>query len=192
MLPSVQASVNNSRNEATGLSPNEVLYGFRLREGIDLLPSLSTQSDKPHGNQDTARTILRAEAADAIAWAAQQMKIRFDIAHTPLRLQEGDQAYIQLHKHFHIPGITNRKLHHQGVGPFAVVRAFGSQAYKLRLPPTCTLSQRGCTNEPSWDVGAVTLSQLIAPYEQDRRPKAKEKQNALLKPKNCVVKSSFF
>lgn len=108
--------MNNSANEATGLLPNEVLYGCRLREAGDLLvTSLSLEETRdaaqPKDLAD-ARQILRCKAVDAIAYAAQRIKLRYDVTYEPLYLKEGDQVYIRLHKHFHVPGVINRKLHH--------------------------------------------------------------------------------
>jgi len=35
-LPLLRLSLNNRRSETTGKSPNEIVYGFNLREGFEL------------------------------------------------------------------------------------------------------------------------------------------------------------
>jgi hypothetical protein len=128
-LPFLRASMNNSINASTGISPNEYCYGFRLREPTDLI--------NPTGQEDpaTARVILRQEAADAQAYANLRMKERFDSAHQPLQLKPGDWAFIKLHHGYEIPGQKHPKFSQQRTGPFIVLEVYGKgNAYKLDLP----------------------------------------------------------
>jgi hypothetical protein len=128
-LPFLRASMNNSINASTGVSPNEYCYGFRVREAGDLLNP--TEGEDPA----TARLVLRQEAADAQAYANLRMKERFDTAHQPLQLKPGDWAFITLHHGYKIPGQGNPKFSQQRTGPFVVREVYGKgNAYKLDLP----------------------------------------------------------
>ena len=131
-LPSLQATLNNSANVATGLSPNEVCYGFKVRDALTGVVA----ADIP-ANLDLAalRLEYRREAADATAFANAKAKIYHDARHTPLLLNVGDYAYLRLHHGYHLPSRPNKKLSQQRCGPFLVKRRVGRLAYELDLPP---------------------------------------------------------
>lgn len=38
-LPAIQAGLNNATYAVTGLSPNEIMYGFKAREALSLIGS---------------------------------------------------------------------------------------------------------------------------------------------------------
>lgn len=121
--------MNNSTSATTGRSPNEIIYGFKLREGLDL-----TIPYKEDESPEALRALHRQEAADCIAWAQAKMKLIYDSHHKPVHLKEGDMAYINLHKGYKVLSRTNRKFSAQRMGPFRVIRARGNQAYELDLP----------------------------------------------------------
>lgn len=125
VLPSIRRIMNNSPNASTGLSPNEVIYGFKVSEGNVV--------DQPFCDVLLEREVNRKEAQNALAAAAVQMKRQYDAKHQPLRLQSGDQAYVRLHKGFQVAGV-HRKLGQQYAGPFLVKRPVGNNAYELDLP----------------------------------------------------------
>lgn len=130
-LLDIRAHMNNSSNDATGCSPNEILYGFRLREGLDLID----MDVRDHDDIVRQRAEYRAEAADALAWAAAKMKLRYDPKHVPLHLQEGDFACIELHRGYKaVTGGLSQKFTSQRMGPYRVIGARGKQAYELDLP----------------------------------------------------------
>jgi hypothetical protein len=129
-LPFIQATLNNSKNSSTNMSPNEVIYGFRTNDTLSLL------ADLPPEDFSRLRQIKREEAEEAIAFANVNAKFHYDKRHRPLTLQVGDEAYLRLHRGYIIPGVTNRKLSHQRIGPFRILRKVGPLAYHLNLPPT--------------------------------------------------------
>ena len=61
-LPHLQAVLNNSRNQTTGFSPNELLMGFKTN-----LDSLNALEDLPPADFATLRGHYRSEAQDAVA-----------------------------------------------------------------------------------------------------------------------------
>lgn len=128
VVPHIQFILNNSINATTGCSPNEFNYGFRPRESADI----TTKS----GVTDVAleRDVLRREAADSAAYAQVIMKQRYDKKHTAWTPQVGSQVYLSL-RNYSIPGVTNRKLSPQRVGPYMVKRVTRSGlACEIDLP----------------------------------------------------------
>lgn len=137
VLPYLQATNNNSPSSTTGLAPNEICYGFKVADATSLLlASDSSQGALSAEAFDKLRLAKREEADDAMAFASVIMKARYDARHLPLNLKEGDQVFLKLHDGYSIPGLANRKLSHQRVGPFKIIKKVGSLAYRLDLPPT--------------------------------------------------------
>ena len=77
----------------------------------------------------------REEAEESIACANACAKSYYDAAHTPITLEEGQGAFLKLQHGYTIPGLANRKLSQQRVGPFKVLKKKGNLAYHLELPP---------------------------------------------------------
>lgn len=137
ILPYLQATNNNSPSSTTGLAPNEICYGFKVADASSLLlASDSSQGALSKEAFDKLRLAKREEADDAMAFASIIMKARYDARHLPLVLKEGDQVFLKLHDGYSIPGLANRKLSQQRVGPFKIIKKVGSLAFKLDLPPT--------------------------------------------------------
>lgn len=121
-------SIMNSSVSSTGKSANEVIYGFKPNQPLDLVAASSMPELSP--------PIARISAADALAFASMMAKHYYDRDHKALFLKEGDSAYLRLHKGYNIPAnaIITRKLGQQYVGPFKVLAKIGHLAYKLDLP----------------------------------------------------------
>ena len=128
ILPFIQTSMNNAVNVSTGFAPNELLYGFKVNDSVSLL------SDLPAEDFGRLRMIKREEADSAMAFASAMSKIRYDKSHKPIAI--GDKAFLKLHHGYTIPGLSNRKLSYQRVGPFKVLEKVGNLAYRLELPPS--------------------------------------------------------
>ena len=128
-LPSLQAQLNNAANVATDLSPNEIIYNFRIREALTTL-SAAQAADLP-----TQRLEYRQKAADATAFANAKAKIYYNARHTPLLLKTRDYAYLRLHHGYRLPSKPDQKLSQQRCEPFLIKRRISRLAYKLKLPP---------------------------------------------------------
>ena len=61
VLPYIQGTLNNSESSSTGRSPNEIIYGIKVREALDTLDNMSPE------DLDNLRQIHRQEAEDSIA-----------------------------------------------------------------------------------------------------------------------------
>ena len=133
ILPRLQAVLNNSKSSAIGQSPNEVLYGFRLREPLDLL-----KHDIPYLDDRgilASRNAARIDVKDAIAFAAMAMKYYYDRQHQPKSFKVRDMVNIRLHRGYTLPAVTNKKLQQQFAGLLKVIKRVGRLAYKLDVPP---------------------------------------------------------
>jgi len=117
--------LNNSINQSTGKTPNELCYGFQPREAGDIRATIATQ------DFDTKRR----EADDSITYAQAMMKIRYDSAHKEWKPQTGQEVFLRLNN-YKVPGIKNRKLDSPRTGPFLIKRMVGRLACKLELPKT--------------------------------------------------------
>ena len=126
-LPFLSAVMNNSTNATTGFAPNELAYGFRVKDNLNLL------HDLPAEDFERMRMVKREEADDAVAFANAMSKIRYDAKHKDISLDVGDKAFLVLHRGYKVQG-AHRKLGPQRVGPFPVVRKAGNLAYELKLP----------------------------------------------------------
>lgn len=133
-MPYIQATVNNSPNSTTGLAPNEIYYGFRVKNPTSILLANNSVSRDAEAFSKL-RLAKREEADNAMAFAAIFMKARYDSKHLTLSLKEGDEVHLKLHHGYSIPDLANRKLSQQRVGPFKVLAKVGHLAYRLQLPP---------------------------------------------------------
>jgi transposase InsO family protein len=125
--------INNSTTTAMKMSPNEVLFGFKLRSNISALG----QNLAPHENPLSApalRSLARADAEDASKHAAFHIAKNYNRKHEEASFKVGDRVYLRLGKGYKLRGIPKAKLGLQRVGPFPILEKVGGLAYKLQLP----------------------------------------------------------
>ena len=108
ILPRLQAVLNNSTSASTGKSPNEVIYGFKLREPLDL--AVDNTSVLDNEALVATRNAIRTDVKDAIAFAAVAMKQIYDQNHLHKSFTTGDMVNLRLHCGYALPAITNKKL----------------------------------------------------------------------------------
>lgn len=111
------------------MSPNEILYGFNVRDTLGLL----TELPKKHFSR--LRQLKRDQAEESLAFANVMAKAYYNKSHKPLTVPKGSSVYLRLHNGYEIPDIRNHKLHQQRAGPFKVLDKIGRLAYRLELPP---------------------------------------------------------
>ena len=121
-LPQIQSVLNNSKT-STNKTPNEIVYGFTPNFIFDYVADPSI--DFPTS---------RIDAADALDFAAMNMKYYYDRRHTAMFLAPGDWALLRLHHGYNIPIKFNYKLDQQYTGPFKVLEKVGRLSYRLQLP----------------------------------------------------------
>lgn len=91
------------------------MYGFKLDDPLSAIAN-SAQDDIPD-----LRTMHRAEATHAIAWANAQAKSRYNKVHKAMHLKKGDSVYLRPHRGYTIPGERSKKLSNQRCGPFKIL-----------------------------------------------------------------------
>lgn len=154
ILPYLQGSLNNSTNQLTSILLNEVVYGFRIRNtlgllSIDIAPEYYTK----------VRQLIREQTEDSITFANAIIKIRYNTTHIQRDIRVGDLVFLRLYHGYTIPGLSNRKLSFQRVGPFKVLNKIGKLAFKLELPPTMRI-------HPVVSIEQLELSPRNNPFER--------------------------
>ncbi len=142
VLPRMQAALNNSTKGSTGLSPNQILFGFRTREALDLIRVDEPETDSVDINHAKQLTRLddyrpaHIDAKDAIVYAALRMKDYYDSRHTPKFFRPNDMVNLRLHRGYSIPSLegVNKKISQQFVGPLRILERVDRLAYRLELP----------------------------------------------------------
>ena len=105
----IRKRMREPANASTGKAPNEIAYGMKLNDGLDV----SNVATKDQTDVIDARNRNRQEAAAALAFAAFDAKARYDSHHKAMVMELGDKAYIKLHHGYHLPGLENAKLYKQ-------------------------------------------------------------------------------
>ena len=113
VLPRMQAILNNSTSGSTSQSLNEVLYGRKVIEPIDLLRTPNSVTEASY----------QIDPREAINFANMQAKRHYNRKHTAMFLRVGDYANLRLHRGYILPVMKkNPKLTQQFVSPFKVIR----------------------------------------------------------------------
>lgn len=151
-LGEVETIINNADTSATRMSPNEVLYGFKLRTSIEALSQgiapLSTESPT------ILRSLARADAEDASQHAVFHIAKEYNKRHKAISFEVGDKVYLRLGTGYKLRGIPKAKLGLQRVGPFLIIAKVGKLAYKLQLPE-------------QWKIHPVISVAQLEPYKED-------------------------
>lgn len=147
ILPRLQAALNNATSTSTGKSPNEVVYGFRLRETLDLASLTNQRTLLDPETLTTIRNTTRIDVRDSIAFAAMAIKDIYDSCHQKKSFRAGNAVNLRLYRGYTLPAIRNKKIGQQFVGPLTVKRRVGRLAYELDIPanwkihPTVSVAQ---------------------------------------------------
>ena len=141
-LPLASVVHNNWRNTTTGLSPNQILLGYK--------PTLLPSETPPTNNetvQEQVKLLMerRVQAVDAI----NQMAGRGQVI--PSQFKCGDQVWLEA---------TNLKISHQKTkllpkrySPFTITKEISPVAYQIKLPP-------------SWNIHNMFHASLLSPYHE--------------------------
>jgi len=118
---------------STGKTPSELLYRINPRYALELGNPVNASASDDWAKM---REALCKNVADAISHAQNVMKENVDKSSQEFILKAGNKAFIHLNKGYHLPSIFKAKIGQQRVGPFEVEAVVGTNAYKLKLPPT--------------------------------------------------------
>jgi len=133
LLP-LQAACNNMEAVSTKKSPNELIYGKKLRTvlKVAMVPLPTPPAAIP---LHELRTVVQGEAATAIAIAQKAMTKQYDAKRTVPDFSTR-YAFLHLGVGYSIPSTRNHKRAQQRIGPFKILKIVGKgKAYRLQLPP---------------------------------------------------------
>jgi hypothetical protein len=151
-LGETEAMVNNSTSMTTKKAPNEILYGFKLRNNIGALAQgLAPQETE---SPPVLRALARADAEDASRHARFHIAKEYNKKHKNVSFKVGSKVYLRLGNGYKLQGVPKAKLGLQRVGPFVVVSKVGSQAYKLLFPD-------------GWSIHPVVSVAQLEPFRED-------------------------
>lgn len=148
-IPMAQHVYNNSKHSVTGMTPMEALMGFRgqIRINVEDQPPSENEFDEDP-DTDTHRASKRAKNAMERVKAMQEQ--RAELQGLLQRAAEVQAHYYNRHRmdmQFRIgdwvmlrtvnivPPGGKKKFDSKQIGPFQVVDTWGTNAYKLALPP---------------------------------------------------------
>jgi hypothetical protein len=151
-LGDVEAIINDSTTAATKMSPNEILYGFKLRNSLHALAH--GIAPRETASPPILRALARADAKDASRHAIFYIAREYNKKHKNLSFNVGDKAYLRLGTGYKLHGIPKAKLGLQRVGPFTILFKVGNQAYEL-LPPE------------DWKIHPVISITQLEPFKED-------------------------
>ena len=140
ILPTAQFAYNSSVNRSIGMSPFEVVHGFKPRKPVDLLP-MSPHTRVSESAESFARHIreLHDEIRKVINDNNFQYKFQADSRRRHSEFQVGDYVMVRIRPERY-PSGTARKLCARSAGPFKVLKRIGPNAYVIDLPPDSGIS----------------------------------------------------
>jgi len=129
-----QFAYNNSINRSIGMSPFEVVHGYKPKKPLDLLP-MSLHARVSESAKSFAHRIqdLHIEITKQIQASNAQYKLQADLHRRHNEFNMGDYVMIQIRPEW-FPSGASRKLHARSAGPFKVLQRVGPNAYVLDLP----------------------------------------------------------
>jgi len=136
-LEEAEFVINNAANSATKVSPNEILFGFKLRDTVSALGQqlLSNEGIAPLSAPDR-RAMARAQGEDSARHASYHIARNYNRRHKAISFAVGDKVYLRLGHGYKLQGIPKAKLGDQRTGPFRIAEKIGELAYRLELPET--------------------------------------------------------
>uniref|UniRef100_A0A2N9GB76 RNA-directed DNA polymerase n=1 Tax=Fagus sylvatica TaxID=28930 RepID=A0A2N9GB76_FAGSY len=134
ILPIAQFAYNNSVNRTIGMSPFEVVHGYKARKPLDLLP-MSPQVRMSESAEAFARHVhdLHKDISNRIHSSNTRYKVQADSRRRHLEFAVGDYVMIRIRPE-RFPSGTVKKLQARSAGPFKVLKRIGSNAYVIELP----------------------------------------------------------
>jgi hypothetical protein len=131
-LAEAEYVINNSSNSSTNKSPNEILYGFKLRSPVDNVAA--TVTDDSPDKIAVDRMIARVDAEDAAKHAAFHIARHYNRKHKDIEFDKGALVFLRLGSGYKMKGIPKQKIGMQRVGPFRIIDKVGRLAYRLKFP----------------------------------------------------------
>jgi hypothetical protein len=133
ILPIAQFAYNNSINRTIGMSPFEVVYGYKARKPLDLLP-MSPKVCMSESAEAFARHVhdLHKDINNHIHSSNTRYKVQADSRRRHLEFAVGDYVMIRIRPKRFSLGIV-KKLQARNASPFKVLKRIGFNAYVIEL-----------------------------------------------------------
>ncbi|KAK8949134.1 hypothetical protein KSP39_PZI005042 [Platanthera zijinensis] len=134
LLPHAQLAYNNSKNRSTGLSPNEIVHGYKAPVPLDLIPLPPSYKSSQFAQEFASHVHhLHKHIKDtlAIQYATYQSNANVHKRVSPLEV--GDLVMVRLIPE-RLPSGTIKKLANRRAGPFRILKKLGENAFLLELP----------------------------------------------------------
>jgi hypothetical protein len=133
---------NNRRNETTGLSPNQILLGYKLTLQPEENTPLNNEAIETRVQNMNEKRVQAINAINQIAQAKQAMMSQYKL---------GEQVWLEA---------THLKIRHQKTklkpkryGPFKIIKEISPVVYQLKLPV-------------AWRIHNVFHASLLLPYHE--------------------------
>ena len=126
-LSYIQININNIISAIIGHTSNELCYGFRIRNNLDLLIDLSEK------DYIKLRLQYRELIEESIAWTNIIAKTIYDNKHTRIDLKKSSYVYLRFYHDYIISNIINKKLFNQRVESFKILEKIENLTYHLKL-----------------------------------------------------------
>ena len=136
-LSALELAVNNARQSSTGFTPFFLNYGQEVRLPLDEAIAAARDSRNPEASQRIEQLHESIERAKASLEKAQQRQRQYADAHRrDVSFAVGDRMLLST-EHLQLAGPDRRSLKFASrfIGPFAISRVVGANAYELQLPP---------------------------------------------------------
>ena len=132
-LATAEFANNTYVNRITSKSPHEIVYDFRPKQPIDLIP----MSDHIRASNFTSSFAshvhdLHKEVMDKIAQSNANYKLRADVRKRFKTFNVGDYVNIRIRPEQILPG-TVKKLHARSSDPFQILKKLNYNAYVIDL-----------------------------------------------------------
>lgn len=130
-LPFVEFAYKNADNRSIGKSPFEIVHEYSPRIPTDLI-RLPPDARVSQPALTFARHVhdLHAEICRKIAMSNDNYKLSVDVRRRDISFEVGDFVMTCIRPE-RFPKHSHRKLHARAMGPYRIVRKFGSNAYVL-------------------------------------------------------------
>ena len=181
LLPFVEFQYNNHIHSATQNVPFLLDTGRVPRMGFEP-DQWRSHVESINESKERMEDALK-EAKVALDKSKDDMAQYYDRRRTPsLDYQPGDRVYLDASDiHTTWP---SRKLSHQRLGPFPVVRKVGNSAYRLRLPPSMSQLHLVLRRSPActctWCWAKSSNNKLYKTYPKSLRANSRERTQVLL------------
>jgi hypothetical protein len=137
-LSTLEMAYNNSKQESTGFTPHYLNFGQEMRLPLDgAIPPSSIDNTNPEASQRIERLKQDIASAKKNILVAQDRQSKYADQHRrDVAFRVGDRVLLSV-EHLQVVGDgRSPKLQSKYIGPFAITRVVGSNAYELDLPPT--------------------------------------------------------